>query len=224
MLNDTNQLTELGLQLPAALQSAAVQRPYAPHQDLFLQGHNASEIFGVLSGRVKLWRTSADGTACTLLLLGTGETLGSVSVAQAGTHLTSATAIDAVIAATWPADLFRSYIRTDSLFANSFLQVVSRRAVQLIERLDDVAGLSVEVRLARLLLRLSGEFGYHDDDFAVVLNLRQQDLADLAFTTVPTISRALSAMKTSGLVETRRGKIVVLNLARVANAAGIHLD
>lgn len=200
------------------------ERRYAAHQDLFLQDASADEIVGIVSGRVKLWRSGEDGTPCTLLLLGAGEMLGSVAVAQGTNHLTSATAIDAVVARCWPAALFRAAVRSDGDLADQFLRAVARRAEQLLDRFGDTAGAPVEVRLARLLIRLSGEYGRHDDDLAVVISLRQEDLADMAFTTVPTVSRCLSGWRHNGLIETRRGSIVVPHLSRLALRVGLHLD
>lgn len=92
------------------------------------------------------------------------------------------------------------------------------------DRFDDVAGLTVEAKLARLLLRLSGEFGRHIDDLAIAIDIRQQDLAELAYTTVPTVSRTLANWKAQNLVFSGRGHIVIPHLAALAQVAGIHLD
>ncbi len=215
---------DLLLHAASPLFMRGAERRFAAHQDLFLQGASADEIIGIVSGRVKLWRSGEDGTPCTLLLLGPGEMLGSVAVAQGTHHLTSATAIDAVVARCWPAALFRAAVRSDGDLADQFLRAVARRAEQLLDRFGDVAGAPVEIRLARLLIRLSGAYGRHDDNLAVVIALRQEDLADLAFTTVPTVSRCLSAWRDDELIETHRGRIVIPHLSRLALRAGLHLD
>jgi CRP-like cAMP-binding protein len=51
----------LRLRLSDGMVAAAVERGCASHEDLFLQNDEATEIYGVLSGRVKLWRSSEDG-------------------------------------------------------------------------------------------------------------------------------------------------------------------
>ncbi|TVV71024.1 Crp/Fnr family transcriptional regulator [Sphingomonas solaris] len=219
-----NRLALLPLDLPPGLRAIATERRFDPHTELFLQGHPATEIFGILAGRVTLWRVDESGAPCTLLLLGKGELLGSVSVAQGAPHLTSATALDRVTAVCWPAQLFRETVRQDSGLAQSFLQAVARRAVQLMDRFDDIAGLDVEARLARLLLRLCADFGQHDDDLAVVIDIRQHDLAELAFTTVPTVSRVLSKWRADGIASTQRGQVTIPHLSRLAARGGVHLD
>ena len=214
----------LGFTDHAVLRAATVERRFAPHEDIFLEGAPSAELVQIVHGRVKLWRSSEDGAICALLLLGRGELLGPVAILQDVPQLASATALDEVTALAWPADTFRDALRADPVFAQSFLHTVARRAVQLMDRLDDLHGASVEHRLARLLLRLSGDYGRHDDDLSVVLDLRQQELAELAQTTVPTVSRSLGAWRDAGLIETRRGQIIIPHLSRLAHLAGVHVD
>jgi CRP-like cAMP-binding protein len=171
-----------------------------------------------------LWRTLHDGSACTLLTLGPGELIGSVAVAQATPHLTCATAMTPVEVICWHAGAFRTELRTSTVLPAAFLAIVARRAAQLLDRVEDIANLPVEKRLARAILRFAGENGTHDDALAVIVSLRQQDLADMALTTVPTVSRILAAWAATGIAFPRRGKVVVPHLTRLALVAGLHLD
>lgn len=207
-----------------ALDAAAVAKDLAPHQDLFLQGDTAHQIYIVASGRVKLWRTLDDGSACTLLILGRGEALGCVAVAQDAPQLTSATAMEPVRVIAWNAELFRKELHHSADLANSLLRAVSRRAHQLLDRFNDITGLPVEQRLARILLRLAGEFGQHSGPWSSKVDIRQQDLAEMAMTTVPTVSRCLSRWEREGIVVAGRGAVKIEQIGRLAEIAGIHLD
>lgn len=212
------------LPIPDSVAGRAVERRFEPEQDLFLEGDGADELFGILAGRVKTWRTLDDGGAWTVLILGPGELLGSVAVAQAGSHLISATALDHVVAAAWSAPLFRAALKTAPDFADGFLRLVARRADQLMERIGDVAGLPVEKRVARVLLRLVCEASRDGEEFAAVAKVRQQELAEMALTTVPTISRTLTAWSREGLVHAERGRLTIPRLSRLAAVAGVELD
>ena len=134
------------------------------------------------------------------------------------------TALDKVTAASWPASQFREALRHDNDLANMVLEVVARRVEQMTDRFDDVAGLPVEERLALLLLRLSWQNGRLSGNSSVLLKLRQQDLADMCFTTVPTVSRTLTNWEQSGIVATSRGRIRIPLLSRVAELTNIHFD
>jgi len=212
------------LELSLDLKRAATIRRLDPGQDLFLQGDKSGEIFAILSGRTKAWRVKEDGVLCTMLLLGPSEIIGAVGMMQGAINPVSVTALDKVTAACWPVTLFHETLRHDNDLANLLLQVVARRAEQMTDRFDDVAGLPVEERLARLLLRLSFQNGRLGGDSSVVLKLRQQDLADMCFTTVPTVSRTLTSWEQSGIVVASRGRIRIPRLARVAALTGVELD
>lgn len=215
---------DFALPIPDAIARQAVERRFEPEQDLFLEGDQPAELFGILTGRVKLWRLLDDGSAWTVMMLGPGELIGSVAVAQCGRQLVSATALDHVVAATWNARLFRSALRDAPDLADGFLRLVAKRADQLIERFGDVAGLPVEKRVARVLLHLLGEASRDNEDFAAIVRVRQQDLAEMALTTVPTVSRTLAAWSREGVVRSQRGRLVIPQLLRLALLAGVELD
>jgi CRP-like cAMP-binding protein len=211
------------LQLPPDLKQSAVIRRFEPGEDLFLQGDKSGEIYALLSGRTKAWRVKEDGVMCTMLLLGPSEIVGAIGMMQGEVNPVSVTALDKVIAACWPVSRFREALRHDIALANLTLQVVARRAEQMTDRFDDVAGLPVEERLARLLLRLSWQNGRIAGESSVVLKLRQQDLADMCFTTVPTVSRTLTNWEKDGVVASSRGRIRIPRLSRIAELTGLDL-
>lgn len=220
----TRSVTTFGFGISPALSANATLRTLSAGENIFVEGDRAGELIGVVTGRVKLWRLFPDGTACTLLALGPGELIGSVAVAQTTPHLTSATAMSSVDLECWSAALFREELRKSAALSAEFLQQVARRATQLIDRFEDVAALPVEARLARAIIRLVGDFGMHDDALAVVLDVRQQDLAEMALSTVPTVSRVLTGWKGAGIVLGGRGRLTIPHLSRLAILAGLHLD
>ena len=70
----------------------------------------------------------------------------------------------------------------------------------------------VEWRIARVLLMLSRKAGIKEaDGVSIDLALTRQDIADMAATTVETTIRVLSNFKKMGLVETEKGKIILLD-------------
>lgn len=216
--------TSFGFVPSPTLSASVVERSFADGEDIFREGESADGVIGIVSGRVKLWRVLTDGTACTLLVLGAGELIGTMAVAQDTPHLTSATALSAVEIQCWDARLFRAELRTSPTLPAELLALAARRATQLIGRFEDVVALPVETRLARAIIRLVGTFGGHDDALAVTLEVRQQDLAEMAISTVPTVSRILGGWKAAGIVVGGRGTLTVPHLARLALVARLHLD
>jgi CRP/FNR family transcriptional regulator len=70
----------------------------------------------------------------------------------------------------------------------------------------------VERRVARVLLRMANTSGERLEGGAVriTIALSRQDIADMAGTVIETAIRAMSKFQKQGYVETREGRIVLL--------------
>jgi CRP/FNR family transcriptional regulator len=80
------------------------------------------------------------------------------------------------------------------------------------ERIVDIVGEEVELRLVHSLCILASKLG-------TTLSLTRQELANFAGTTTETTIRVLSRLKTKGVIagSANRGEIVITNLAKLQN-------
>jgi CRP-like cAMP-binding protein len=76
------------------------------------------------------------------------------------------------------------------------------------ERILDLVGEPVEHRLCNFLFMLFIKFG-------TTLSLTREELAELAGTTTETAIRVLSRLKAGGIISSTRGRIVILNQAKL---------
>ena len=78
----------------------------------------------------------------------------------------------------------------------------------------------VERRIARILLKLAATTGSSSEEGIVIeLSLTRQDIAEMVGTTVETAIRTMSKFRKKGLVQTKRGRVVILDphqLVRIA--------
>jgi CRP-like cAMP-binding protein len=206
-----------------AVEGRASLRKFAVGEPLFVQGGMASELFVIVKGRVKVWRASEDGTALTLTLLGGGAPIGTLGAANDTPNHATASALTAVEALTWPIDSLRSLMEGSPVLAANVLRTVSNYAEQLIERLEEVASVPVEQRLARTLLRMARRAYGRSSPDGCELPLSRQDLAELTSATLPTVSRIMSRWRAEVLIAGARGRVTLLNcteLARIAEHGG----
>lgn len=202
-----------------AVERRALLRKYAVGESLFTQGGSASELLVITSGQVKVWRASEDGTALTLTLLGRGAPIGTLGAANDTRNHATATALTVVEALVWPIDSLRSLMDASPTLTANVLRTVSDYTEQLIERLEEVASVPVEQRVARTLLRLAQRACGQSALDGCELSLSRQDLADLTSATLPTVSRIMSRWRMDNLIAGTRGRVRLLNsehLARIA--------
>jgi CRP-like cAMP-binding protein len=221
-LDDSPIFDDLSPATRSELDRLAVEKMFRPGTELFVQGEIARSLFVLLSGRVKVWRTTEDGAAMTLTIFGVGQQFGAIAAALDRPSSFTVTTLDPVRAATWRLDDLRRMMADDPRLAANVLRIVANYAEQLVERLAEVAAVPVEQRLARTLLRLAGYCGNRPRTDE--LRLSRQELADLVSATLPTVSRIISRWRAEEIVDgRRRGSILLLDPARIAEIAGVDL-
>lgn len=194
------------------LEQCAVFRRFTPGESLFSQGDAPRELFVIDSGRVKVWRATEEGVAITLTLIGPGALLGTLGAAQNHPHNATATAVTMVEAVAWGIADMRRIMADDPALAATILRTVTNYAEQMIERLEEVSAVPIEQRLARTLLRQAERLDVDEE-----VPLSRQDLADLTSSTLPTVSRIMSKWRRDRLISGTRGKVRILDAARLAD-------
>jgi len=122
----------------ASVERRALSRSFAAGENLFTQGSAADELFVITKGRVKVWRTSEDGGALTLTLLGRGQPIGTLGAADDRLNHATATAVTPVEAWCWPIEELRKLMEQSPVLTANVLRTVTNYAEQLIERLARV--------------------------------------------------------------------------------------
>jgi CRP/FNR family transcriptional regulator len=88
------------------------------------------------------------------------------------------------------------------------------------EQIRSLAVERVEQRIARVLLKLAESAGTDSAEGRVIeMPLTRQDVADMTGTTVETAIRVMSKFRRSGQIKTRRGKVVLVQLAELEEIA-----
>ena len=204
-----------------ALDRRAQARKFATGESLFSQGDTADALFVITKGRVKVWRASEDGGTLTLTLLGRGQPIGTLGAAENRLNHATATAVTPVEALVWPIEGLRQLMDASPALAANVLRTVTNYAEQLIERLEEVASIPVEQRIARTLLRMARRIHGAAAADGCELPLSRQDLAELTSATLPTVSRIMSRWRGERLIAGARGRVKLMDRAALARIAGI---
>lgn len=203
----------------ARVRAAAQRRTCRARQALFRQDERAEALFLVESGRVKLTQLTPSGQEIIVRLAGPGELIAAIAVLDGRPYPFTATALEPTEVLLWPraalSELFRSLPR----FQANVIEVVGAHTREMLDRFRELATEPVPRRLARAVLRVVRLGGRAEGTAVRLERITQQDLADMAATTLYTVSRILSEWEGRRLVETGRGKLLVRDrdaLARIA--------
>ncbi len=176
----------------------------------FHQGEDAEYLYVLLEGKVRLIQISAEGQNVPLHIVQPGEPFGGGAVLGHHVYPAGSEALVASEALCWDSATIGRLLDRHPRLVRNILQVVAARFAELQDRFRELATERVERRVARALIRLSGPHGKTTDRGTLIdLPLSRQDLAEMAGTTLSTVSRLISRWEGEGVVETGRGWILV---------------
>lgn len=192
----------------------------AAGETLFAQGKPCEGLCVVLTGRVKLVRSSPSLKTVTLALLRPTDLLGEQSALDGSAWSSSVVALSPAQVLLIPRETLRALLDRCPQTALHLVSELARRLRRAEDVISTLALDEVEVRLGRTLVRLARDegsqpvaspaaFGVPDGSLVLRRPLKQQELADLIGSTRETVSRTLSAMTRRGLTMPR-GRALVL--------------
>jgi CRP/FNR family transcriptional regulator, cyclic AMP receptor protein len=206
-LTDISIFSGLDPQTLADVARQMERREYRSGEFIVLEGEAPPGLFFVRGGRVRLSRTSPDGREQVLTMVGAGQNFSAVALFDDQPNPETARAMTAVQCLVLPAGPLHVLIARRPAVAVALLREFSSQLRELMLLVDDLAFRSVRERLARQLLR-EASAGHAE--------LTQQELAERAGTVREIAGRVLRQLAQEGLVRLERGRVIVLDRARLA--------
>ena len=187
---------------------------------LFSEGDGSELLYTVLTGRVKVFKTTPRGTDVILELFGPGDPVGAVAVYEARPNPASAVALELTSCLLIPRQAFFSMLEGYPTMVRGLLVGLTHRLVELTNRLTELSGGRIEGRLARFFLKLGTDMGQRRDDGVFIpLVLSRQELADMIGTTVETAIRIMSRWGKDGVIRTDKDGFVIVDRAALEAVA-----
>lgn len=200
----------LGPDAVAAIAALCVTRSLEAGRTLFLKGDPGDALYAIRRGQIRIATGTEDGQRRTLNLLGAGDVFGEIALLDGRPRTASAVASE-------PTELF-VVLRRD------FLALIQRSppvAVQVIEllcarirwmsdRTEEAWFLPLDRRIVQRLIGLG-------DDYGAEIAISQDELAVFVGATRESVNRHLQVWKRAGLIALGRGRIRILDPARLAD-------
>jgi CRP-like cAMP-binding protein len=200
------------------LLSVARRRTFRKAEVVFHRRDPADSLHLISRGRFKVQVMTPLGEPATIAIRGPGDAFGEMAIVRSGAER-SAT-IEALedsetfcVLASEFERLRRQHLEVDQLL----IDFLANEVRVLNERLLEALYVPTDKRLQRRLVELAQL--YQTADGEVVIPLTQEELAGLAGATRATVNQVLRGLQEGGVVELRRGKTIVRDLAALAARA-----
>ena len=190
---------------------------YARRETLVSEGDPSDSFHIILDGRVAIRVTRPTGDTAIVNILGPDSHFGEVSLLgqDQSSRTASVVALETVRTLSIPASVFHELRernpRLERLVSRLLAQRVDALSAQLLEAMYD----PLERRVVRRLVALTVAFGAGESAVPdpVTIPLTQDELAELVGGTRPSVNQMLRRFVEEGMVELRRGRIVVTDVA-----------
>ena len=206
----------LPLEQLAELSNLAIAQPYTKGDVLFHQGDEATGFFVVRSGRIKVFKLSADGKEQILHIFGESDHFAEVPALDGECLPASASALEKSVVLFFSRQSFLHLLEQQPAIAINLLKSFARHLRLFSHLVDNLALREIPARLAHYLLSLNQTMGNAD---VVELDLPKGQLAARLGTIPETLSRVFAKLSHEGLIQMEGSQIKLLDLARLHQLA-----
>ncbi|MCU0549343.1 MAG: Crp/Fnr family transcriptional regulator [Leptolyngbya sp. Prado105] len=196
----------------AKLVELAIVQSYNKGEILFHQGDEGIGFFVVRSGRVKVFKLSADGKEQILHIFGQGDHFAEVPVLDGLCFPASASALEKLEVLFFPRQAFLQLLEQQPTLAINLLKSFARHLRTFSHLVDNLALREVPARLANYLLSLSEQAGNAE---VVELDLPKGQLAARLGTIPETLSRVFAKLSREGLIEIEGSQVILRDVDRL---------
>ena len=196
---------------------ADVQVREYPAQSLILrQGDPAERFYLVQSGKVKLFRISADGKEKVVEIITAGNTFAeAVMFMQRAVYPVCAETLEPVRLLGFSNRLMLRHLKENP---NTCLHLLGHMSVRLHQRLDELENLTLQNATQRLALYLVGQVSDRGTDRAEIELVLPKSLIAARLSIKPeTFSRAIANLRDRGLIDSRARHISIPSIHALLN-------
>jgi CRP/FNR family transcriptional regulator, nitrogen oxide reductase regulator len=192
------------------IDGAGRERTFSQGDSIIVEGDAMHSVSLLMVGRAKTVRHSAVGKLVILHVVGPGEILDGIGYGLGSTHSLGAYALEPCRILIWDIAAFESLSQRFPALLRNSVRLLGQRMRSLEGRVHEFATERVPQRLARVLLRLIADSGSSFDSDPVDLSC--EELAQMAGTTLFTVSRLLCEWASQGIIRPERSAILFENL------------
>ncbi len=172
---------------------------------VLFEGEPASALYFVVSGAIKVFKTSVEGKEQILSIVRPGESFNDVPVFDDGLNPASAQAMGPVLLYELKKNELTTLLQNHPQIATNTIRVLAEQVRNLVLLVEDLSFRHVISRVARILLE------HASDGASPGQRLTQQEMAAMAGSAREVVGRSLKTLEEDGIIRLERHRIVIIN-------------
>jgi CRP/FNR family transcriptional regulator, cyclic AMP receptor protein len=197
------------------LLTIGILKDYLPDSPLMREGDSNTDVVVLIDGWVKVVGSTQDGGQALLSLRVSGDLVGEQSALDNTPRSAAVISAGITVARVIGQQEFLRFLQARPDAAIAVSRALSSELRWATRRRIDFSGLSVVVRLARMLLELALLHGRQGPADCVELQymLTQPDFAAMVGASEPAVHKSLRHLRDCGIVETGYRRVIITDLA-----------
>ena len=215
LLSKSPYFTGLSSSETQAISTAAFEKKGVREEIVILEGESAEALYFVVSGAVKIFKTSAEGKEQILEIVLPGASFNDATALAGGINRYSAQAMGPVVLYGLPKNELEKILKNYPGVARNAIRVLANQLLRLTSLVEDLSFRTVASRVARILLDYAttpGNTGGRP--------LTQREMAAMAGTVREVVGRALKELEDRGTISIDRHRIIIKDKKTLKLIAG----
>ncbi|MFP4237030.1 MAG: Crp/Fnr family transcriptional regulator [Desulfonatronovibrio sp.] len=190
------------------LENIAQIRKYPAGKTIFMENDPGTGFYGILEGKIKIYKSSPLGKEHILHIFGPGEIFAEVAVFAGRNFPASAMVLEESSLVFFPRERFRALLAENPDLSMALLGLMSMRLRQMVGKVEELSLKEVPARLAAYLLLIRENSSRDRFD----LDVNKTQLASLLGTVPETLSRVIRRMKEEEFIEIKGKQLKLLDI------------
>ncbi len=189
---------------------------YAANQPIVSYGDKTTDVYFIVSGKVRATIYSQSGKEVSFRDIGAGQMFGDLSAIDSEPRSATVVALVESLIVSMPAKIFWQVLRDHAAVAEVTLKELANLVRRLSERVIEFSTLGVKNRIHAELLRLAHEHMQDKNTAAISPAPTHADIANRVSTHREAVTRELNRLAHDGLIARRGGTLVISDVAQLS--------
>lgn len=187
---------------------------YNKKATVFKEGQRPRVLYYVVSGKIKIFKTSDDGKELITSIHGSQEFFGHIPILADVNYMDGAEALEESDLMLIPREDFLQLISNDMLIAQKFIKIITQNISEKENDLLHLAYSSLRKKVAHGIIQLLEKYK-NEEGSKQIINLSRENMAQSIGVATESVIRTLGDFKEEKLIDIEGGKIKIIDAQKL---------